>query len=181
MKWASGGAQSVPLGIPVPQPPAHKFNSCCGVWDGVLVGGWNTVGYGVSLVLFVLALRHLGAARTGACFSTAPFIGAVLARMLFGEPATIRLITAAVLMGTGLWLHLAEHQHAHEEMARAPYRCGRNARVTLTTSFSSALGSAANPSSRHSCSMRWFSCKTSPKISPRPRRRAWSMMSVIRA
>ncbi len=36
-------------------------------------------GYGVSLVLFVLGLRHLGAARTGAYFSTAPFIGAALA------------------------------------------------------------------------------------------------------
>src|SRR6185312_1591485 len=43
------------------------------------------IGYGVSLVLFVLALRHLGAARTGAYFSTAPFIGAALAVIAFGE------------------------------------------------------------------------------------------------
>ncbi|GLI24756.1 drug/metabolite transporter (DMT)-like permease [Xanthobacter flavus] len=34
-------------------------------------------GYGVSLALFVLALRHLGTARTGAYFSLAPFVGAV--------------------------------------------------------------------------------------------------------
>jgi drug/metabolite transporter (DMT)-like permease len=47
------------------------------------------LGYGVSLVLFVLGLRHLGAARTGAYFSTAPFIGAVLALPLFGEPPTL--------------------------------------------------------------------------------------------
>ena len=76
-------------------------------------------GYGVSLVLFVLGLRHLGTARTGAYFSTAPFIGAGLALVLFGEPLGLRLILAAVLMGAGLYLHLAErheHEHAHEEL-----------------------------------------------------------------
>jgi drug/metabolite transporter (DMT)-like permease len=76
-------------------------------------------GYGVSLVMFVLALRHLGSARTGAYFSTAPFIGAVLALAMFSEPITPRLVAAAVLMGIGLWIHLAEHhehEHAHEDM-----------------------------------------------------------------
>lgn len=76
-------------------------------------------GYGLSLVLFVLGLRHLGAARTGAYFSLAPFIGALLAVILFGEPVTYRLLTAAVLMGIGLYLHLAErheHEHAHEAL-----------------------------------------------------------------
>lgn len=78
------------------------------------------LGYGVSLVLFVLALRHLGTARTGAYFSTAPFIGALLALAMFGEPVTARLIGAAVLMAIGLYLHLVErhgHEHAHEPMA----------------------------------------------------------------
>ena len=71
-------------------------------------------GYGVSLVLFVLALRFLGTARTGAYFSAAPFIGALLALAMFGEPVTIRLIVAAILMGIGLWVHLAEqHEHDH--------------------------------------------------------------------
>ncbi|TWB10103.1 drug/metabolite transporter (DMT)-like permease [Nitrospirillum amazonense] len=76
-------------------------------------------GYGLSLVLFVLGLRHLGTARTGAYFSMAPFIGAILALMLFDEPLTWRLMVAAVLMGIGLYLHLVEHhehEHAHEEM-----------------------------------------------------------------
>src|SRR6267143_2231881 len=49
------------------------------------------LGYGVSLVLFVLGLRHLGAARTGAYFSAAPFIGALLAVVMFDEPITVRL------------------------------------------------------------------------------------------
>lgn len=78
--------------------------------------------YGVSLALFVLALRRLGSARTGAYFSTAPFIGAVLAVGLFGEPLTLRLILAAGLMGLGLYLHLAEqheHKHAHGALDHA--------------------------------------------------------------
>jgi drug/metabolite transporter (DMT)-like permease len=80
-------------------------------------GAIGFAGYGVSLVLFVLALRHLGSARAGAYFSTAPFIGAVLAVMLFGEPLTARLCVAALLMALGLYLHLAErhdHEHTHD-------------------------------------------------------------------
>ncbi len=72
------------------------------------------LGVGVSLVLFVLALRHLGAARTGAYFSLAPFIGAMIAVTLLHEPVTMQLVAAGLLMGAGLWLHLAErHEHEH--------------------------------------------------------------------
>lgn len=70
-------------------------------------------GYGLSLVLFVLALRHLGTARTGAYFGVAPFFGAVLAVLFFGEGVTLQLCIAAVLMAIGVWLHLSEH-HEHE-------------------------------------------------------------------
>lgn len=77
------------------------------------------LGYGVSLVLFVLGLRHLGTARTGAYFSLAPFIGALLALTLLSEPLTLRLVAAGCLMAIGLWLHLTErheHEHTHEAM-----------------------------------------------------------------
>ncbi len=77
------------------------------------------IGYGASLVLFVLALRQLGAARTGAYFSTAPFIGAVLSVLLLAEPVTLPLIGAGVLMAIGVYLHLSErhaHEHVHETM-----------------------------------------------------------------
>jgi hypothetical protein len=77
------------------------------------------VGYGLSLVLFVLALRHLGTARTGAYYSVAPFVGAVIAVLLLDEPVTLRLAAAAVLMGIGVWLHLTErheHEHWHEPL-----------------------------------------------------------------
>jgi drug/metabolite transporter (DMT)-like permease len=70
-------------------------------------------GYGISLALFVLALRHLGSARTAAYFSTAPFLGALAAVALLHEPVTVQLLAAGLLMGMGVWLHLTEH-HSHE-------------------------------------------------------------------
>ena len=74
------------------------------------------LGYGISLVLFVLALRHLGTARTGAYFSVAPFFGAAFAVVLQGDVVTIQLLAAGLLMAAGVWLHLTErhaHSHAH--------------------------------------------------------------------
>lgn len=82
--------------------------------------GW--VAYGVSLTLFVQALRHLGTARAGAYFSVAPFFGAVLAVPLLGEPLTAPLLLAAALMGMGVWLHVSErheHFHVHEALEHA--------------------------------------------------------------
>jgi drug/metabolite transporter (DMT)-like permease len=77
------------------------------------------LGYGISLVFFVLALRGLGTARTGAYFSTAPFIGAAVALLVFTEKPGTEFWIAAALMGLGVWLHLTEHHahdHLHEEM-----------------------------------------------------------------
>ena len=77
------------------------------------------IGIGASLVLYVRALRHLGAARTGAYFALAPFIGALLAVVFLGEAPTARLAGAGALMAAGLWLHLAErhrHEHQHEPL-----------------------------------------------------------------
>ncbi len=76
-------------------------------------------GYGVSLFCFVLALRHIGAARTGAYFSLAPFIGAFLAVIFGAQEVNLQLTVASILMGFGVWLHLTErheHEHIHEEI-----------------------------------------------------------------
>jgi drug/metabolite transporter (DMT)-like permease len=54
-----------------------------GATSAALVVGF--CGVGLSLVLFVLALRHLGSARTGAYFSVAPFLGAIIALPCFGR------------------------------------------------------------------------------------------------
>ena len=89
---------------------------------GIMAGVVGFFGYGVSLALFVVALRHLGAARTGAYFSTAPSIGSVAAVIALGEPITAQLSAGALLMALGVWLHLTErheHEHIHESMSHA--------------------------------------------------------------
>jgi drug/metabolite transporter (DMT)-like permease len=87
----------------------------------ILAGGLllGFLGYGISLVLFVLALRGLGAARTGAYFSTAPFIGATIAILFFHNPVSSLFWISAVLMSVGVWIHFAEqhiHLHTHEPL-----------------------------------------------------------------
>jgi len=86
-------------------------------WLGAAAVG--AIGYGASLVLYLLALRHLGAARTAAHFGTAPFFGAALAVAFLGEPLNAPLLTAFVLTGAATWLALTErhgHEHPHEAM-----------------------------------------------------------------
>lgn len=73
------------------------------------------LGYGVSLALFVVALRQLGAARTGAYYATAPFIGAAISFAWLGEKPDAAFWLAAALMAAGVALHLSErHRHVHE-------------------------------------------------------------------
>ncbi len=80
----------------------------------------GVAGYGLSLVLFVLALRELGSARSGAYFSTAPFMGAAVAIVLLGEAPAAHFWLGAALMAVGIGLHLSErhdHLHTHEPQA----------------------------------------------------------------
>ena len=78
------------------------------------VGLIGLFGYGLSLTFFVLALRHIGTARTGAYFSTAPFVGAAVAIIFLGDGMSAGFIIAAILMAAGVWLHLTErHEHIH--------------------------------------------------------------------
>lgn len=82
-----------------------------------LAGAVGLMGYGVSLVLFVYALRELGTSRTSAYFSVAPFVGAILAVLFLGESFTVSLMLAGALMAWGVWLHVTErhlHDHQHE-------------------------------------------------------------------
>ena len=110
---------------------AGPFNLALGLALGAAVPALSAVliagvvgffGYGVSLALFVVALRHLGTARTGAYFSTSPFLGSLAAIVILGEPVTAQLIIAGSFMALGVWLHLTErheHEHVHEPMAHA--------------------------------------------------------------
>ncbi len=79
-------------------------------------------GYGLSLALFVVALRSLGTARTGAYFAVAPLFGVLIAFALWPQPPAWTFWPAAGLMAIGVWLHLRErheHAHTHTPMAHA--------------------------------------------------------------
>ena len=107
---------------------AGSVNFALAFWSGanlpqadvaLLAGVIGFFGYGLSIVLFILALRGLGTARTGAYFSTAPFLGAVVAIPLLGEGLSPQLALAGILMAAGVWLHLTErheHEHEHDDM-----------------------------------------------------------------
>lgn len=106
VKGLSAGSVNLALALSI----GESLPSAATVGVAMLVG---FLSYGVSLALFVVGLRHLGAARTGAYFSVAPFFGAILA-LAGGEPITAKLLAAGFLMGLGVWLHLTEsHEHAH--------------------------------------------------------------------
>ena len=112
VKGLAAGAVNLLLGLATGAtwPPAPSL-------AGALVLG--LAAYGISLTLFVVGLRHLGTARTGAYFSVAPFFGAVLAVLWLDEAVTQRLLAAGAFMALGVWLHLTEqhgHGHTHEQM-----------------------------------------------------------------
>ena len=108
--WVAGSVNSLlalSLGLEWPAWPV--------VVSTLLLG---LLGYGLSLVFFVLALRGLGTARTGAYFSTAPFLGALISVLWMGDSTSGVFWGAALLMALGVWLHLSErHEHPHHHEA----------------------------------------------------------------
>ena len=108
--WVAGSVNSLlalSLGLEWPAWPV--------VVSTLLLG---LLGYGLSLVFFVLALRGLGTARTGAYFSTAPFLGALISVLWMGDSTSGVFWGAALLMALGVWLHLSErHEHPHHNEA----------------------------------------------------------------
>jgi drug/metabolite transporter (DMT)-like permease len=110
---------------------AGPVNLALGLWAGgtlpalsasIIAACVGFVGYGVSLVLYVRALRDLGTARTSAYFATGPFLGALAALIALDEAPTLQFAVAGMLMAIGVWLHLTErheHKHTHEPMTHA--------------------------------------------------------------
>jgi drug/metabolite transporter (DMT)-like permease len=79
----------------------------------------GATGYGLSLRLYVLAQRRIGAGRTGSIFALAPFVGAALGWLAGDRSAGLGTALAAALFGLGVWLHLTEqhgHRHAHPRL-----------------------------------------------------------------
>jgi drug/metabolite transporter (DMT)-like permease len=104
-------ALSLALGAALPSPLVAMSAMAVGL-----------LGYGVSLVLFVLALRGLGTTRAGAYFSTAPFLGAAIAVLAFHAPTPPGFWISALLMSAGIVLHLTErhsHDHSHDVLVHA--------------------------------------------------------------
>ena len=115
IKGVAAGSVNTAVALLLGEPfPAFSTGAAAG-----LVG---FLGYGVSLALFVTALRHIGTARTSAYFSAAPFVGAIMALLWLHESASAVFWVAAGLMAVGLWLHLAErhaHVHGHETLVHS--------------------------------------------------------------
>lgn len=111
-KGLCGGVVNLSLAAVLagPPPPAAP---------AIAAGVVGFLGYGVSLVLFVVALRALGTARASAYYATAPFIGVAVAFAVFAERPGSVFWVALPLMALGVWLHLTErhaHLHSHQAM-----------------------------------------------------------------
>lgn len=108
-------AGTVSLGIAL---LSHEmFPHVSAVLQALVLGFFS---YGISLVLFILAMRSLGAARTSGFFASAPFIGSIISVLIFREwPGPGFLISLPIMIaGTALIIcedHVHLHRHARVE------------------------------------------------------------------
>ena len=99
------GSLAVVRGEPIPALGSVVALLACGA-----------TGYGLSLRLYLMAQRRIGAARTGSVFALAPFVGATVAWLVGGRSAGPLTAGAAGLFGLAVFVHLTErhrHRHAH--------------------------------------------------------------------
>jgi drug/metabolite transporter (DMT)-like permease len=88
-----------------------KFPALRVILVAMLLG---SLSYGASIVLFILAMRGLGAARTSMVFGSAPLAGMLLSFLLFREFPNWMFFLALPLMVIGTLLLVNEqHQHTH--------------------------------------------------------------------
>lgn len=107
-KALTAGTFNVALGLMMGEP---SFPSAAHTAAALVTG---SLGYGASIVLNLLAVRAVGAARQAAYFATAPFIGAAVAVVLLRERPPLAQLAAAVVMAAGVVLIVgARHAHSH--------------------------------------------------------------------
>jgi drug/metabolite transporter (DMT)-like permease len=84
----------------------------------------GSLSYGLSIVLFVRAMREMGAARTSALYGTAPLAGVALSLLLLSEVPTAMFLVALPIMIAGAILLLSEqHEHSHIHEAAVHDHC----------------------------------------------------------
>jgi drug/metabolite transporter (DMT)-like permease len=110
-KGALGALLTSSLGLALGEPLPSGLRA-------LVLLGCGATGYGLSLRLYVLAQRRIGAARTGSIFALAPFVGAALAWLVGDRSAGAGTAVAALLFAAGIYLHLTEHHgHRHRHQA----------------------------------------------------------------
>ena len=111
MKGAVAGAVNLALGCALAPLVAAPGVIAAGIAVGAL-------SYGVSIALYIAAAHELGATRAQAVFASAPFVGAVLAFAVVGEPFGAAHVAACLLLVPSLVaLFLSQHAHAHAHEA----------------------------------------------------------------
>lgn len=91
------------LGAPLPGLPLIVVT--------MLIG---SLSYGLSIALFIVAMRHIGAARASAWLGTAPFAGVVISFLMFRSfPGVTFLISLPLMILGALLLFGEEHAHTH--------------------------------------------------------------------
>jgi Permeases of the drug/metabolite transporter (DMT) superfamily len=112
IKGLGAGMFSLVLCLLIKQPlPALKI-----ILLAMLLG---SISYGISIQLFIVAMRSMGAARTSTLFGTAPFVGVILSLVLLREKPQTLFWAALPVMLAGAWLMLTEnhaHHHIHEQI-----------------------------------------------------------------
>ncbi|MBX9244655.1 DMT family transporter [Actinotalea ferrariae] len=101
----AGGANTI-IGLTLADTPP-----LADVGAALLIGA---LGYGISITLWVAGARDLGAARAQVVFASAPFLGAVMAWTVFGEPLVPMVLAALVVALIGVALvSRSDHTHGH--------------------------------------------------------------------
>lgn len=81
------------------------------------------VAYGLSIHFYIMAQKNLGAAKTSAYYSVAPFLGVVFSFLFLSERPGIQFYTALVIMIISTYLMVKDtislqhtHEHAHGDI-----------------------------------------------------------------
>jgi drug/metabolite transporter (DMT)-like permease len=109
-KGAVAGSVNVLLGLTV----ASEAGTMATAGQVVAALAIGAAGYGLSITWWVKGARDLGAARAQVLFATAPFIGALGAWVVLGDPVSAAQVGAVVLAAVGVWFSIdSAHGHVH--------------------------------------------------------------------